>query len=186
MQTKLLKLVALGLFTVLLSTTGFGQEKPPERELTWKEQHDLEKKGKKPPSGPGFYIAPIEGSRGMFSVLLSDGNGKTVSGSFTTQQVDVFEAVLEAAKAFALTDEKAGSGAPIITRFMEQHEWSLFVDVSKKGNQSVCYVSLVTLTGRLTADAGEITRGSKKETSALLVKMLSQVKEAKARVPSSQ
>jgi hypothetical protein len=62
---------------------------------------------------------------------------------------------------------------------MEQHEWSLFVDVSKKGTLSKLYVSLISVTGKMTVDAGEITRGSKRQPSALLVRMLSQVKEAK-------
>ena len=140
----------------------------------------------KPPTGPSFYIAAVEGSKGMFSVLLADGGGNTVAGTFTLQQIDVFEAVLEAAKAFALTDEKVGSGAPITTRLMEQHEWSLFVDVSKIGNQSRFYVSLITPQGKLTAQAGEITRGSKKEPSALLLSILSQVQEAKALVKPMQ
>ncbi|MEK6323468.1 MAG: hypothetical protein AABN33_17655 [Acidobacteriota bacterium] len=176
------RLVVLGCFTLLVSTAGFGQEKPKhvERELSPRELRRLDQKGRKPPSGAGFYIAPLEGSKGRFSVLLTDANGKSVTGTFTLQQVEVFEAVLEASKAFALTDEKVGSAAPIITRLMEQHEWSLFVDVSKIGNQSRLYVSLITPTGKLTAEAGEITRGSKKEPSALLLKMLSQVQEAKA------
>lgn len=122
----------------------------------------------------------------MFSVLLGDGGGNTVAGSFTLQQIDVFEAVLEAAKAFALTDEKVGSGTPITTRLMEQHEWSLFVDVSKIGNQSRFYVSLITPQGKLTAEAGEITRGSKKEPSALLLNILSQVQEVKAGIRPQQ
>lgn len=115
----------------------------------------------------------------MFSVLLGDGAGNTVGGTFTVQQVNVFEAVLEEAKAFALTDEKVGSTTPIITRLMDQHEWSLFVDVSKIGNKSRFYISLITPQGKLTAQAGEITRGSKEEHSALLLDALSMVKEAK-------
>jgi hypothetical protein len=189
MQTKITKrIIALGLLSLLVSITGFGQEKgkPAQKELTEKQLRQFERNGKKPPSGPGFFIAPIEASKGLFSLLLSDGNGNSVTGSFTRQQVDVFEAVLEAANAFALTDEKVGSDAPIITRLMEQHEWSLFVDVSKKGTQSKVYVSLITLTGRMTVEAGEITRGSKRDPSALFVKMLSQVQEAKAIVPFPQ
>ncbi|MEK6287953.1 MAG: hypothetical protein AABO57_19710 [Acidobacteriota bacterium] len=175
-------LIALGLFTVLASGTGFGQEraKTGKKEVTRNEHQVPEQSAQRVTRGPSFYIAAFEGDNRLFSVLLSDGNGKTVSGSFTLQQIDVFEAVLEAAKAFALTDEKVGSGEPIITRLMEQHEWSLFVDVSKKGNQSRFYVSLITLHGKLTAEAGEIIRGSKKEPSALLLKILSQVQNAKA------
>jgi hypothetical protein len=62
----------------------------------------------------------------------------------------------------------------------------LFVDVSKIGNQSQFYVSLITLQGTLTAQAGEITRGSKKEPSALLLNILSQVQEATASVKPMQ
>ncbi len=122
----------------------------------------------------------------MFNVLLGDGSGNTVAGMFTLQQIVAFEAVLQAAQAFALTDEKVGSGKPIITRLMEQHEWSLFVDVSKIGNQSRFYVSLTTPQGKLTAEAGEITRGSKKEPSALLLEILSQLRAVKAGITPQQ
>ena len=154
------------------------EAKPPQPSAIDLNRGDL-RKGMKPPSGPSFYIGPVEGSASMFSILLSDGGGTTVAGSFTLQQIDVFEAVLEAARDFALTDEKVGSGAPITTRLMEQHEWSLFVDVSKIGDKSRFFISLVTPQGKLTAAAGEITRGSKKEHSAMLLDVLSQIKDAK-------
>ena len=133
----------------------------------------------KPPSGPSFYISLVEGSKGVFSVLLGDGGGKTVAGSFSLQQLEVFEAVLEASKEFALSDEKVGSSSPITTRLMDQHEWSLFVDVSKLGKQSTFYITLITPQGRLTAPAGEITRDSKKEPSAMLLDVLSKVHDAR-------
>lgn len=139
-------------------------------------------KGIKPPSGPSFYIAPVEAAKGTFSVLLGNGN-TTVAGSFTRQQVDVFEAVLLTAREFAQNDEAVGKSTPIITRLMDQHEWSLFVDVSKVGDRSRLYVTLITPVGKLTADAGEIIRGSKKEPTALLFKMISQVQDAKAAAP---
>jgi hypothetical protein len=63
---------------------------------------------------------------------------------------------------------------------MDQHEWSLFVDVSKIGKLSKFYISLITPQGRLTALAGEITRDSKKEPSALLLDVIGKVQEAKA------
>jgi hypothetical protein len=132
-----------------------------------------------PPSGPSFYVSPVEGSAATFSVLLGDGAGNSVAGTFSVKQLEAFEAVLEAAKAFAFTDEKVGSGAPITTRLMEQHEWSLFVDVSKIGDKSSFYISLVTPQGKLTAPAGEITRNSKKEQSAMLLNALARVKDAR-------
>ena len=181
---SMMKYVSIGSLTLLIAAVGHAQEKP-RKPITEQPPVDLSR-GRKPPSGPTFYIAPVEGSSGMFSILLADGEGNTVAGTFSLHQIDVFEAVLEAAKAFALTDEKVGSGKPIITRLMDQHEWSLFVDVSKMGNQSRFYVSLITLQGKLTAEAGEITRGSKKEPSALLLSILSQVHEAKNGVNPQQ
>jgi hypothetical protein len=189
MQTKLMiRIVALGLLALLTSPALFAQErtkKPPQKPEIDLERIDSRKR-LKPPSGPSFYIAPFEGSTSMFSVLLAGSGGNTVAGTFTLQQLVVFEAVLQAAQAFALTDEQVGSGKPITTRLMEQHEWSLFVDVSKIGNQSRFYVSLITPQGRLTAEAGEITRGSKNEPSALLLDILSQVQAAKAGITPQQ
>lgn len=172
---SMIKRVSILSLPLLLAAVGHAQQKP-KKPIIQQPPVDLNV-GRKPPSGPTFYIGPVEGSKGMFSILLADGEGKTVAGSFSLQQIYVFDAVLEAAKAFAFTDEKVGSDKPIITRLMDQHEWSLFVDVSKMGNQSRFYVSLITLQGKLTAEAGEITRGSKKEPSALLLDILAKVRE---------
>lgn len=181
------RLVATGLLAMLFSVAlpAEGSPQKPQKAPQKPQQQstiDLQRPERaviKPPSGPTFYISPVEGAVSMFSVLLGDGAGNTVAGTFTLQQLDVFEAVLEEAKAFALTDEKVGSGAPITTRLMEQHEWSFFVDVSKMGDKSRFYISLVTPQGKLTAPAGEITRGSKKEHSAMLIDALSRIKDAK-------
>jgi hypothetical protein len=189
-QPKLMRwILAPGLLALLISPAVFGQEraqkpspKPPQSATELERLNT--RKLMQPPSGPSFYIGPVDGSASMFSVLLADGAGNTVAGTFTLRQIEVFEVVLEAAKAFALTDEKVGSGAPITTRLMEQHEWSLFVDVSKIGDKSRFYISLVTPQGKLTAPAGEITRGSKKEHSAMLLEALSQLIQAKGALPS--
>lgn len=180
----MIKYVSIGSLTVFVAAMAHAQEKP-RKPIMEQPRIDLNR-GQKPPSGPTFYIAPVEGSRGMFSILLADGEGNTVAGTFSRQQIDIFQAVLEAAKTFAFTDEKVGSDKPIITRLMDQHEWSLFVDVSKMGNQSRFYVSLITPQGKLTAEAGEITRGSKKEPSALLLNILAQVEETKKVVAPPQ
>jgi hypothetical protein len=180
------KSVPIVFLTLLLTVVVFAQnskqvQKPPV------EQPKIDySKGLKPPRGPSFYIAPVVGSAGTFSVLLTDDGNNSVAGTFALQQLDVFEAVLEAAKAFALTDEKVGSGSPITTRLMDQHEWSFFVDVSKLGNLSRFYVTLVTLQGKVTVAAGEVTRGSKKELSGLLVDILTRVHEMKTSTKQPQ
>jgi len=184
MQIKLiLKSNAIVAASLLLAGIAWAQDtsKKYQKPTTPPQVQVDPSKLRQPPSGPSFYISPIEASKGMFSILLADGNGRTVAGSFSLQQVEVFEAVLEAAKAFAFTDEKAGSSSPITTRLMDQHEWSLFVDVSKLGKQSKFYISLITPQGKLTAFAGEITRDSKtEEPSLLLLDALGKVQEAKA------
>lgn len=186
MQMKLItKSVATLLLSMLMSAALFAQAQKPQKAPQKPQQQSAidrhppdQRKEIRPPSGPSFYVSPIQGSVSMFSVLLGDGSGNTVAGTFSLQQLEVFEAVLEEAKAFALTDEKVGSNAPITTRLMEQHEWSLFVDVSKIGDKSRLFISLITPQGKLTAPAGEIIR-SKKEHSALLLDALSLVRDAK-------
>jgi hypothetical protein len=186
------RLVAQWLLTLLISGAGVAQDRNQKLQQRSQQQpaaiNQPVNSGNvlRAPSGPSFYIAPVEGSAAMFSVLLGDGGGNTVAGTFTLQQIDVFEAVLEEAKVFALNDEKVGSGSPLTTRLMEQHEWSLFVDVSKIGDKSRFFVSLITPQGKLTAPAGEITRGSKKEQTALLLDILSQVRNAKGGMTSSR
>jgi hypothetical protein len=180
--------IVLCLLALLISHTVLvlAQEKPKQSiDMSARKLREMESKGRRPPSGPSFFIGPVEGNA-LFSILLSDGNGRSVSGSFTQHQIEVFEAVLQAAKDFAVTDEAAGKTAPITTRLMDQHEWSFFVDVSKIGNQSRLYLSLVSVSGRLTAQVGEITRGSKKEQSPLLFDILLRVQEARAGVKPQQ
>lgn len=196
MQAKLVTgIVATGILAVL-AVPVFAQEspyrsqkqptKPPPQTTVNIERLNQQKGTLRTPSGPSFFIGPVDGNPAMFSVLLADGVGNTVAGTFTLGQVDVFEAVLEEARAFALSDEKVGSGNPITTRLMEQREWSLFVDVSKVGDKSRFFISLITPQGKLTAPAGEITRGSKKEQSAMLLNVITQVRDAKMGIKSAQ
>jgi hypothetical protein len=155
------------------------EKKPAPKQMTQEQMYELSKKASvKLPSGPRFYVAPIEGMN-AFSMLLTDGSGNNVTGSFSAEQVSIFESVLRAARDFALSDEKVGQGTPVITRFMDQHEWSMFVDVGKLGTKSRFYVSLETINGKVTADAGEITRGSKKEQKALFLTILNELEQAK-------
>lgn len=174
------KIAAATVLLLIVYSVAFGQGKVKSPQKTDVETYSNrpDAKSLKPPSGPSFYISPVEGVKGSFSVLLGDG-GKTVAGTFTTQQLEIFEAVLDAARAFALSDEKVGSTNPITTRLMDQHEWSMFVDVSKQGKSSRLYVSLVTPQGKVMTEAGEIIRGEKKDPTGLMLNMLTQIQEAK-------
>ena len=171
--------------TFLLSSTALAQKPKENNEISAKKLREMEKTGLRPPTGPSFFIGSVEGSA-LFSILLSDGSGKSISDSFNPHQVEVFEAVVQAAKDFAFSDEAVGTKAPITTRLMDQHEWSLFVDVSKMGDKSRIYLSLISMNGRLTIPAGEITRGSKKEQSALLFEVLSRIQNARSGIKAPQ
>ena len=166
------------LSAVLLPTSGFAQ-KPVHKPAQPPPPPPPAPTVIVPQSGSSFFIGPVEAAPGTFSVLLSEGR-QSVTGIFSYKQIEVFEQVLQAAKEFAQSDEAVGKTVPIITRLMDQHEWSLFVDVSKKGDRSQYYVTLITVSGKLTAAAGEIVRGNKKEEpKALFADILSKLKEAK-------
>lgn len=165
------------LSAVLLQTSGFAQK--PTHKPAQPPPPPAAPTVIVPQSGSSFFIGPVESAPGTFSVLLSEGR-QSVTGVFSYKQIEVFEAVFQAAKEFAQSDEAVGKTTPIITRLMDQHEWSLFVDVSKKGDRSQYYVTLITVSGKLTVAAGEIVRGNKKEESKnLLGDILSKLKEAK-------
>ena len=166
------------LSAVLLPTSGFAQ-KPTHKPAQAPPPPTSAPTVIVPQSGSSFFVGPVEAAPGTFSVLLSEGR-ESVTGIFSYKQIEVFEAVMLAAKEFAQSDEAVGKTTPIITRLMDQHEWSLFVDVSKKGDRSQYYVTLITVSGKLTAMAGEIVRGKKEETKTLFADILSKLKEAKA------
>ncbi len=120
---KYTRLIGFCLIALLAPSISSGQEhKKKPKKLAEKEATEPDRRPTIAGSGASFQIGPIA-SIGQFTVTLTDGSGKVVTGTFTPAQVEVFEAVLVAAKAFALTDEKVGYGSPIITRGMDQHEW---------------------------------------------------------------
>ncbi len=131
------------------------------------------------PSGKGFYIEPLGEDHSTFSVLLTDDKNQTVAGTFRRAQIEIFEVLMEEAKKFAESDEAVGApGSPKTTRIVDKEEKSLIVDVEKVGLESHFYVTLRTLQGTLTVEAGVIKRGSKKNTP-LFYAMLTRVQAAK-------
>lgn len=181
MQLKsIAKLVTICLLTAACAGVALSQEKKKStHDLTEQRMSELERKAHRIPSGPNFYIAPIDGTRD-FSVLLTDAGNRSLPVPLTGHQVDVLEALLLAAKEFAQTDEAVGGGTAITTRLMDKDEPSVIVDVSKLGNRSVVYLTLTGLHGKMTMNAGEIIRGSKKEPDAFFLRVLAQVQEAKS------
>lgn len=152
-------------------------------------QMELHNKAKKLPTGTSFYIEVVPGPPIQYSILLTDENNRSVPGSYVRPQIDIFEALLNAAKQFALTEEEVGTASqPKVTRFTDKHETAFLIDVQKTGVESHFYVTLQSLFGTLTIDAGAIKRTVKKgdpeAPEPLLYKIITRVQEAKATDPT--
>ena len=178
------KIISSSLTILLIAAASFGQKptkptKPapppvsPEQKIQ-KPQHIL-----RAPSGKSFYIEPLGEDHATFSILLTGDDNQSVAGTFRRTQVEIFEAVMEEAKKFAESEEAVGApGSPKTTRFVDKDEKSLIVDVEKVGLDSHFYVTLQTLQGTLTVNAGVIKRGSKKNVP-LFYAMLTRVQAAR-------
>ncbi|MGA9772943.1 MAG: hypothetical protein WBV94_28185 [Blastocatellia bacterium] len=169
---------------LLIQAVSFGQKptkptKPPLQPVNREKKLDKPKTVLRAPSGKGFYIESLGEDHATFSLLLADDKNQTVAGTFRRAQVEIFEALMEEARKFAESDEAAGApGSPKTTRFMDKDEKSFIVDVEKVGLESRFYVTLQTLQGTLTVEAGMIKRGSKKNTP-LFYAMITRVQAAR-------
>ena len=151
-------------------------------------QLELHKKAKPIPTGNSFYIEPVAGTTIQYSILFTDSNNRSVPGTFIRPQIDIFEALLLAAKQFALTEEEAGTKAqPKVTRFVDKQEKAFIVDVQKTADESHFYVTLQTLFGSTTLDAGTVKRvmkkGEKEQPEPLFYQIITRVKQAKETNP---
>ncbi|HLG18081.1 MAG TPA: hypothetical protein VJH03_26805 [Blastocatellia bacterium] len=156
-----------------------GKSKPPPKQRSVEEDMVLDRRLMKPPSGAGFYIAPMHDLPGQFSLVLADADNRTVADAFRADQIIIFEAILSEAKRFAQTDEAVGKRKPITTRFYDKREPAFMVDVAKLGSRSQFFVTVTCLTGQLTMDAGSLRRGDEKA-SPLFYDILKRVQEARA------
>jgi hypothetical protein len=119
-----------------------------------------------------------------FSLIITEGEERSVSGSFTVKQLDIIRAIIIEAKKFALTAEDVGANKPIITQFFEKQEPSFLIDVEKFGTVSRFYITFKTQIGTITVEAGTSDRNSKRETG-LLFNLLSRLEAEIARSPKS-
>ena len=189
MRKLIIRVSLLLLTTLLMAGVSFSQQrttsppkakKPPSPPQYPDTMAELRHKNMRPPSGTGFYIDALGTDLSNFSLLLSDENNRTVAGTFRRPQVEIFEALMVEAKKFAETDEAAGlPGSPKTTRFMDKDEKSFVIDVQKKGLESRFFITLKTLQGTLTVDAGAIRRGNKKDQPPLFFSALDRLRLAK-------
>lgn len=140
---------------------------PPQKPLTEAELQKLAATKSKPPTGASFYMAPIIEQPGNFTVLVTDDNGRSTSDQISTRELPVLEAILDAAKTFALNNESVGQNRAQTTRFSDDQLPRYLVDVSKVGNKSQFILKLNSLMGRIALDAGSIRRTDREPTTML-------------------
>ena len=98
-----------------------------------------------------------------YSLVVTGSNERTVSGSFTVDQLQILRAMMVEAQKIALSGEAVGAKTPITTRFSDKHERAFIVDVEKAANQSQLFLTLKTEQGRRTWNAGKIIRSTRRE-----------------------
>lgn len=99
----------------------------------------------------------------QYSLVISDADERSISGSFSVDQLQILRAIMVEAEKFALTGEAVGTKEPITTRFMDKQEPAFVVDVQKSSNQSLLFLTLKTDIGRATWEAGRTMRGTRRE-----------------------
>ncbi len=186
MQSKWInKVVSLSAILLLCSVVSLAQEqKPRQAPLTEKQLQEMNKGKIHPPSGASFQISLASGNQ-FYTVLLADG-GRYIQEPFTHNQLPVLEAIVEAAREFSLTEEKAGVVQPIVTRFSDEQLPSFSIDVAKTGKQSRYYITMKTRSGILTVDGGSIRRDKPNddEVKLLFHSIAEQIKSVKAQQPA--
>ena len=181
MRSKSITNVALLLLMLMPSPGLFAQTKvkPQPRPQTPEELAKMAKGKMKPPTGASFYIAPIDESRNQYSLLLTDADNRSVAGTFLSSQVTLLQALLVTAREFAETNESVGTvSKPVTTRFRDKGEPSFVIDVQKNATHSRVFVSMSSLNGKITVDAGALKRGAKDHGDVLFLKSLSRIQTA--------
>lgn len=108
----------------------------------------------------GFTLTRLPENARQYSL---EGEERSISGTFSVEQVQILTAIMVEAEKFALSAEAIGTKDPIITRFMDKQESAFIVDVQKAGNQSVFFLTLKTQLGRMTVEAGKAYRATRRE-----------------------
>jgi hypothetical protein len=87
------------------------------------------------------------------------------------------------AEKFALAGEPAGTKEAVTTRFMDKQEPAFIVDVQKSANQSLLFLTLKTEIGRMTWEAGKITRSARRE-EGFFFDLLTRLEKILPKLPS--
>ena len=115
------------------------------------------------PQEVSFNLSPQPENPKRYILSISDDSEHSISGSFSTDQLQILRAIMVEAEKFAMTGEAVGVKEPITTRVMDKQESSFLVDVQKDSNQSLLFLTLNTEIGRMTWGAGRIIRSTRRE-----------------------
>jgi len=107
-----------------------------------------------------FILNRLPENPSKYSLVISDSEERSISGSFSIDQLQVLRAIMTESEKFALSEEGVNLKDPVTTRFADKQERSFMVDVQKIGNQSLLFLTLNTELGRMTMDAGRVFRST--------------------------
>lgn len=133
---------------VLITTVGSGMNNSG-----WPEQSGAQQ----------FNLTRLPENPTQYSLVISDGDERNISGNFSVDQLQILRAIMDGAEKLALSDEAIGTKEPVTTRFMDKQEKAFIVDVEKLGIQSKLYLTIKTEIGHMTVEAGRISRSTRRE-----------------------
>ena len=157
--TRVLNALLIGLAFAVTCDVGA----KPSTARTFGPQRGQDRNTPTPQNGPRFTLTQSQQNPTEFDLILSDGEESSVSGTFFIDQLYNFRDLLLEAKKFAFSDEAVGKDDAVTTRFSNKEERAFAIDVSKQGPQSRFFVSIKTLLGQITVNAGAISRTDKRE-----------------------
>ena len=113
--------------------------------------------------GVSFTLTRLPENPSLYSLVISDDDEHTISGSFSLEQLQILRAIMSDAEKLALSGDALGTKEPTTTRFMDKQEGAFIVDVEKLGIQSRLFLTLKTEIGRMTVNAGRVIRSTRHE-----------------------
>lgn len=131
----------------------------------------------------GFTLSPLPEDPKRYSLVITDDNERSISGSFSTDQLQILRAIMTEAEKFALASEPVRTKDPVTTRFTDEHETAFIVDVQKSANESLLFLTLKTEIGRVTWEAGRFIRSTRRE-GGFFFELLTRLESILPKLPS--
>jgi hypothetical protein len=113
--------------------------------------------------GVSITLARIPENPRLYSLVISDDDEHSISGSFSMEQLQILRAIMSEAEKLALSEDASGSKELVTTRLTDKQERAFTVDVEKLGLQSRLFLTLKTEMGQMTMNAGRVIRSTRHE-----------------------